>query len=337
MSNRPKTRYLVGAAIAAWLGLELIAALTLISLEPHESEDAAPDDRDWVRQTRLSFDGGLYREDARCFWRLSPGYRGRHGDTRFWGDTPLTINEHGMRSPPVAIKRPTTTQRILVVGGSHPMGMYVNAAQAYSAQLEARLNEKNAGAWQVLNAAVPGYTSFQGRQYLLHYAARFEPQIVIFDLGANDRLPLTAEFPLPDHRVTIPDSWTSGLRNALEMSPVFRLMRLWLTPGWAPSGVRVPDPEHTNNVQAVIDWGRTHQIHILFMGQARFDLHGSQKLQCLHSERNLKDSVDICALWEAMGPGAAQYFADPIHANAAGHALIANEVHKRLRALKWVD
>ena len=118
---------------------------------------------------------------------------------------------------------------MLILGGSHPMGMYVDYDETYGAVLETLLNTSEER-WEVLNAAAPGHTSFQVRRYLEKYGVQYAPDIVISDVGVNDTLPLSPEFPLPDHEVNTPPAWAVTARSSLEISAVYRLLRQWLKP-----------------------------------------------------------------------------------------------------------
>jgi lysophospholipase L1-like esterase len=322
--------------LGIWLALEVIALLILSGVsEPPEIDSKLDqkDDKSWIVQTRLSFDGGLYRRDEHCFWRLAPNHRGREGDTRFWGNAPLLLNEEGMRSPALQANR----RRVLVLGGSHPMGMYADAGETYSAVLERHLNGDAGRSWQVLNAAAPGYTSYQGLQYLQHYGLAFKPEIVIFDLGANDNLPLTPEFPRPDHEIELPPEWAARTSSVLEFSAVYRLIRHWLKPDTAQvAGVRVPAEEHINNLNAAVAVAQKNGIKLLFMSQARFDMYGSKRVQCLYPEKEYSPKVDVCELWLSKGDQVGDYFADPIHANGKGHQLIGDAVHEKISELGWL-
>lgn len=322
--------------LGIWLALELVAWLFLSTSthpQPVDSTLAQQDDKSWIVQTRLSFDGGLYRWDEHCFWRLAPNYRGRAGASRYWGNAPLSLNQEGMRSPALQPDR----RRILVLGGSHPMGMYVDADRVYSAALETLLNGDQGTDWQVLNAAAPGYTSYQGLQYLQHVGLTFKPEIVIFDLGVNDGLALTPEFSQPDHVIKLPPEWAVQTSSIVEFSAIFRLFRHWLRDD-APKvqGVRVPPEEHKNNLDAALALAKEHGIHLLFMSQARFDLYGSKQIQCIYSEQDRRPLVDVCALWASKNEAASSYFADPIHANAKGHELIADTIYDKLKRLGWL-
>ena len=333
------------ANLAVWLALEGCAwtLLTLTAAPPTPSApaDGSAADKDWLLQTRLSFEGGLYEWDEHCLWRLAANYQGGMDDRRrFWGDLPLTLNEHGMRSPRVTKEKPEQVRRVLIIGGSHPMGMYVNYEESYGAVLESLLNEKTAQRWQVLNASSPGYTSFQGREYLHHYGRDFEPDIVISDLGVNDQLPLTEDFPTPDHKVRRPPHWVVDARSVLRFSAVYRLLRTWLTARSELDPLakqRVPDTQHKENLEVMQAQGADDGFHVLLMAQFRVDTYGSGRVDCLYTEADHEAVVDTCSLWRSHGNEARRYFADPIHANAQGHALLGALVFQRLLELEWIQ
>ncbi|MFT5435064.1 MAG: lysophospholipase L1-like esterase [Myxococcota bacterium] len=342
MTRFKRALQLVLANVILWVVLELIALAALSALV---DEPEPKDDRDWLYQAKLSFKGGLYVWDEQCLWTLQPGYESPENPGRqFWGDGPLRINANGHRGPDRPIVKPAGVKRVLIVGGSHPMGMYVSYADSYGAVLEAELNRAPEGVrWEVLNASAPGHTSFQGLQYLKFHSQKFEPDIVLMDLGVNDTLPLSAEFPLPDHQVKRPPAWAADARNWLRVSAVYRLMKHMLRPKPAPAteldengpGQRVPTAQHHQNLADATTIAGERGIQLLHVTQFSVDLHGSHKANCIFPSKEHVPLVDICTLWTAMGPGAAAYFVDPIHANAAGHRLIGDAIFKRLDALGW--
>lgn len=349
MSERKRLRglgKLLLANLAVWLALEGVAWVVLLVIEEptttNPAGDGSPSDKDWLVQARLSFEGGLYVWDEHCLWRLQPGYEGGVDPNRpFWGDGPLRINEHGMRGPSTTLEKPPGVRRILVLGGSHPMGMYVNLEQSYGAALGRLLRELTGEAWEVLNAAAPGHTSFQGRQYLAHYGVDFAPDIVLSDLGVNDTLPLTHDFPLPDHEVKRPPRWAVEARSVLRFSAVYRLLSRLLRPGPPPlsstARQRVPPEQHAENISQIQLFGSARGFRVLVLNQFRVDLHGSGRSQCLFAEEGVEPRVDLCELWRELDNRAAQYFVDPIHANPAGHQLIAERILARLLELGWVS
>lgn len=349
MSVRTDSRWktalkLVGINLGIWLVLELGCFLVLLGLDSGPPAEAPRGEDGWLRQVQGGFKSRLYAWDDHCLWRLRPGYRGSEaGGTRFWGGQPLTTNRHGMRGPDIDQTKPSGTRRILIIGGSHPMGMYVPYASTYGARLEARLNAPRAtpagGRWQVLNAAVPGHTSFQALRWLQEYGLAFGPDIVIADVGVNDTLPLSAAFPLPDHEVEHPPDWARQTRSLLEISAVYRLLRRALrrTPEVSPGSVRVDADHHASNLDDVGELGERRGFAVLNLGQFRVDTHGSGRVDCLYDERHRSHAVDLCRLWAERGFGARAFFADPIHANAEGHRVIADAIYERLARLGWLS
>ena len=257
-----------------------------------------------------------------------------------------------MRGPNREPKKAKGVRRVLILGGSHPMGMYVNYEETYGAVIEQRLNARGGSTWEVLNAAAPGHTSFQSWRYLEKYGVAYEPDIVISDVGVNDTLPLSAEFPLPDHEVNTPPDWAVKVRPWLEVSAVYRLLRRWLKP--APEersdpstnnarvsepgqyGVRVPREKHAENLKSMETLAMASGFKVLYLGQVSVDLQGTGRSTCVYADTEHTPHVDLCAFWHSYGAEARQYFADPIHANSTGHRMIADEVLRTLDALGWL-
>ena len=338
--GRPRRAVAIaGASLAAWLALELVAWGVLTALErPPERVRDPTGTGTWLVQAKEAFRTGLYVWDQHCLWTLRPRYHGGEHSRPFWGGQPLELNQLGMRSPEHPRQKPPGVRRILVLGGSHPMGMYVGPGEVYSAVLERRLATAGRGRWEVLNAAAPGHTSFQALQYLRHYGLALSPDIVIADVGVNDTLPLSPDFPLPDHEVSRPPAWAASARSLLELSAVYRLLRRWIRrPSGPVSGQRVPPDRHRAHLQAMRALGAERGFHVLGMGQVRVDVHGPGRAQCLFDESELAPGrVDLCARLGALGMEAKRYFVDPIHANAAGHALIAEWTFEALEQLGWL-
>jgi lysophospholipase L1-like esterase len=79
------------------------------------------------------------------------------------------------------------TLRILSAGDSCTWGWRVADDETYPAALEQLLNARADGtSYEVINAGVPGYTSFQGVEYLRERGMRLSPKIVIVGYGFND-------------------------------------------------------------------------------------------------------------------------------------------------------
>jgi len=329
---------IVLANTMVWIVLELVCFGILSLIQVNEVVHDPNDTDHWAAHAKGSFLGGLYQWDEHCLWRMQPHYVGDESEQRFWGKTGLRVNEHGMRSPSVPRTKPSHVRRVMVLGGSHPMGMYVNEDEVYSAVLERLLRKHTGEEWQVLNASVPGHTSFQGLQYLTHHGLAFEPDIVIHDLGVNDTLPLNKDFPKPDHEVDQPPEWAVDTRSALEYSAVYRLIRglVQTSTDVDVAGQRVPLEQHTKNVESLLSLGKQHNVQVLLLSQLSVSHGQSGLVQCVFPEKDHNAMADICGLFSSHGNKAGDFFVDPVHANAEGHAMIAQTIVDKLMALQWI-
>lgn len=127
----------------------------------------------------------IMRYDARLFWSLKPGLRSEHiaGSIKDGEmDFAVTTNGLGLRGPEVGPKRGF---RVLAVGNSCTFGVGVGDDETWPARLEAILRGQGEDA-EVINAGVPGYTSFQGLRYLDERGLALAPDLVIACFGFND-------------------------------------------------------------------------------------------------------------------------------------------------------
>ena len=328
------SRQLLFAAVATVLGLALIegiAAAVLAALEGDEDVAGGWSARseDWVVNAKGAFEEGFFVPDRESLWRANPGYFAPATPEGFWGDADLRLNEHGHRNPPMPEAKPPGTRRVLVLGGSHPFGMWVATEQSYAAGLERRLP-----GWQVLNAACPGHTTFQGRQILEHRGLSFQPDVVVFDLGVNDELPLTPDFAQPDHVVQAVPWWITQAVSLADLSSTYLLLKRGLAGRVEPEGtMRVPPERRRANVAESRRLAEEAGAQFLLVSQLYAEKSG---VVCTERYEGQGEVLDLCAVFQPFGRDAGRYFHDPIHANAEGHALIADALHRRLVALGWV-
>lgn len=80
------------------------------------------------------------------------------------------------------------TARILAIGDSCTWGWGVAESDAYPSFLQRMLDYNSGGRhYTVINAGVPGFTSYQGLLYLRERGALLRPQIVLIGYGFNDQ------------------------------------------------------------------------------------------------------------------------------------------------------
>jgi lysophospholipase L1-like esterase len=117
--------------------------------------------------------------------------------------------------------RSGASHRVLCVGDSHTYGALVRRDEAFPAQLQRLLEQREPGMWSVVNLGVPGLSSTQVRNRLPVWLARYQPDVVVAWSGVND-----------SWNVSELDQTRGGIRLALEQlalrSRAYRLLRVKL-------------------------------------------------------------------------------------------------------------
>jgi lysophospholipase L1-like esterase len=98
--------------------------------------------------------------------------------------TDFQTNEVGLRDYEI---RDDGSVRILALGDSCTWGWAVAQSETYPSVLQALLNGRpGSTTYRVINAGLPGYSSYQGLVYLREFGLSFNPAIVIIGFGFND-------------------------------------------------------------------------------------------------------------------------------------------------------
>jgi lysophospholipase L1-like esterase len=100
----------------------------------------------------------------------------------------VQINTHGFRDHEYSLKKPTGTTRIVVLGDSIIWGHRLVLSETFAKQLEALLNERLDGHYEVLNFGVSGYSLQQEVEQYISKARQFDPDLAILGLCINDYL-----------------------------------------------------------------------------------------------------------------------------------------------------
>lgn len=339
-SARRRLAFRIAAVALALLALEGVSWVALRVLDGRSGLDRGPE---WLVHAMSAMESGFYRPDPHALWTLTPKYREEPTGDGIWGADTLQLNAFGHRSPSMSREKPEGVRRVLVLGGSHPFGMWVGMQEVYSAVLERRLNEASDGVWQVLNAASPGHTTYQGARYLAHRGLAFEPDVVIFDLGVNDNLPLALDYAAPDHEVGAVPLWARVTSKGAGSLQTYRLLKELLASSVGQprvEGVRVPPDRRRENLAAVRDLAEEHGFDVLFVSQVTVDgFRGPGRVRCVYDpvRDGFTPVLDVCGVFDALGADAGREFVDPVHADAAGHARIGEAAFLRMRELGWVE
>jgi lysophospholipase L1-like esterase len=133
----------------------------------------------------------LYEADRNLIYRLRANASIEYPRTVLFPNKPTTwtvrTNAQGFRSAPFGEAKRAGVFRILCLGDSSTFGMNVEDADAYPQVLQRLLDARALGRFEVVNLGVPGYSSRQGLELLRQKALGWQPDLLIFAFGTNDR------------------------------------------------------------------------------------------------------------------------------------------------------
>ena len=121
------------------------------------------------------------------------GVRNRPG----WSGPVFSVNSRGFLGAEIDPRKAPGTIRVFCLGDSCTAGdLLPSFDQTYPRQLAVELARRHPGrAFEVVNAGVGGYSSFQGRTWLEREIAGLEPDVIVACFGWNDHWPARAAGP----------------------------------------------------------------------------------------------------------------------------------------------
>jgi lysophospholipase L1-like esterase len=187
-----------------------------------------------------------YEPDPDLIWKLKPSWTGFEPN-----DAPVRTNALGLRGPEPGLREPGGL-RILFVGDSVVFGHELRSSDTLTVRLEEVLRSSMRRPVEVINAGVPGYSTFQEVIVIRRLAAVLEPDLVLLGFCLNDvteRYQSLAGFGgqrlfMPGVDTTVGLSWPVRLwhrsairhqtlsltRSAARQAETYRLAELWREP-----------------------------------------------------------------------------------------------------------
>lgn len=284
-------------------------------------------------------------------WGLSPGEK-HNGVVR------ATINALGMRGALPIAPKPADRPRVLVVGDSTWFGHGVEDEQTFGAQLERLLQGAGVDA-EVLNGAVPGYSTEQTRAFLEEQGFGLAIDLlVVGSLWSDNNVDSFRDADLLK-------SARAAAENPLLASHFFRLLaaeidrmrggtgaRLvtWTKASQFPEkgGRRVPIERYGENLDWMAREAAARDAGVLFVAPCNIGIvarrypdgaswnvyFAAQKAVAEH--HGVPYVATLPAMQEAAADGGAErLFVDVMHPSAEGHAIFAREVADALLAAGW--
>jgi len=291
--------------------------------------------------------------DTQLFWRLAPN------------NPRLLTNAHGYRGDDFVDRKSPGTIRIITLGCSCTFG--IASAYSYAMALQQLLNRNEAGKrYEVINAGVPGYSSFQGVKVLESELVEYRPDIVTVFFGWNDHW-LAKYFQDKDQKTP---SRTAQflLDHASRLRLIQALERLSASihglgrKHGTSEMYRVSPQDYRLNLERIIDDAETCGSKVaLVTAPTAFsqpsdvpdylveDGFIADKATLFRIHREYNDIVrevarsksvlliDCAAGFDASPKKKALFGEDGIHPNEAGHWLIALKVFRGFLRQGWID
>jgi lysophospholipase L1-like esterase len=270
--------------------------------------------------------------DPVLFWSLRPnldravlaGHLAASSDFTFT----VSTDAHGARRVPAVTDR---RRPVAFLGDSCTFGVGVNDDQTFPAVLQQRIPDIIA-----INLGVPGYSAYQGRLRLNDYPFAAPPAVVVITFGFNDDAVWDNRSDLEQAaRLEAQRSWVNSSRFIT-----------WLAGLLSRRGPAAPDPGQTHRprlsddefvaeVRGMVEWCRArHAEPVLVLWPYRVqltrnDMPGKQRALLRVAASDNLPLVNLIPFVRAQGGDS--LFLDIIHANAAGHAVVAGALEPLLR------
>jgi lysophospholipase L1-like esterase len=317
-----------------------------------------------------------YEDDPDMGYVFQPNYKGPgpelYGMPR---KIPLKINHLGFRGKETNVQKGKNITRIAVLGDSCTFGLGIEEEKTFPSLTEKMLNDHSRAdqRFEVINAGVPGYTSYQGLQMLKKRVLPLNPDYIVLYFGWNDHWytdrGITDQENFPEMRDYIAHRIQKNKKNPLRKLRLYQnltdfLLRLQdstrhntVKPKPDKLVYRVPIPQYIQNLGEMITLANQGGIPVLVItpphgfekGNIPIDylienlMRRDDTLITLH--QNYIESTRMVAQQKnAVLLDIAKFFAetdftklmeiDGIHPNTAGHRIIAQEIGKTIRVLK---
>ncbi len=329
---------LLGVEATTRLAMPHVNSLSLFVATPQQKMQVAND------QQATIFEG-----DPLLLWRLKANL-----DHAVWDYTVLSTNAQHYRADYPTTEKAAGTFRIVCLGDSVTFGYRVPVVWPdkpkdydpewlpYPMLLEKELRKANLNRQiEVLDMAVPGYTTHQGLAWLRRDIDYLQPDLVIVSFGWND----VSLSDVPDREAIRTDWYPVAVRWLIDHSQAFAHATNWLRshnkPVQSPTlrpVPRVSEGEYIKNFQAIIDLVRARRAGIVVIGapyrdrasnppEAELMIKYRQSLRST-AEQGQVPYLEILELTEAAAPANEGFFGELIHPNHIGHRLMTLELLK---------
>ncbi len=278
---------------------------------------------DKMLQVDVQISDGSFLKDPVLFWTKSP-------------ESGFEINSFGFRDSRESMKKDEDSFRIICLGGSVTYGApadLIKLKATYPKQLELILNSRFPGKrFDVINAGVPGYTSYQGLKYLKTKIIKYDPDLIIVLFGHNDAAPAVY---FEDKQQVSQQVWLLKIQNALIKSRFYQILskvififRYNFSQFRTPLNhekMRVSSVDYTNNLKLMFKIAESNHFQSLFLPPLIYQNDAVFYLDCYGLPENVF-MVDYLHRFQQEKNKRALFLNDNCHFSALGHRILAEEI-----------
>ena len=157
---------------------------------------------------------GVFLKDKKLFWKLKPD---QTVTSKFFQGHTYRINSDGQRDKEISKEK--HKPRIIALGNSCTFGWGIDSDLIYTRRLEQILDEH----YEIINAGVPGYSSFQGQIYFESYLVKLKADYVLILFGWNDHW--AAANGIADKDQQLPSEFIISIQNILSNFHLYRAIK----------------------------------------------------------------------------------------------------------------
>lgn len=287
-------------------------------------------------------------------FEFAPGIRKEQGVT-------VTINAMGMRGTEVEIPKPRGTRRFIATGDSSVFGFGVEDSQVFSQVADKELGENVEG----LNAAVPGYSSYQSINLLRLRALKTEPDLlVIANIWSDNNFDSFVDKDLLATTIGFEESFAGKTDRFLSKSAIYRVMDWKLrvrkkqqkirTVSWQVGSSnhigarRVAINDYAKNLNTLVGMAQNNGAEVVFLMLANEeDLNPNSEgdkawtpyriVMRETAERVGAPVINVTELFIDSGFSKQDLFLDEMHPTAKGHEIMGKALAKLLKDADWAN
>lgn len=308
----------------------------------------------------------LHRPHPVYLWELFPDHEGTTDVGGFL--CKLKVNCHGFRGNEVSKKKPADTFRIMILGDSSAFGYGVNQKEVFASVLEDKLSRKYRDRKiEVINAAVPGYTTFSTLNFFRGKGVGFNPDAIIISHNNDpdfdwdeDKNRASPGYILPLLKILYKSNIYMCLRREILNAKYKKKPQLYESVPEDRGVHRVNAGDFRENLNSIMDIANDKGMKILVIsmprkaeefGDSDNDIIDDDKNHHIEEEdtelyqyRKIMKEVtkekggiflDLLRKWHDLPPD--PLFLDDMHPTVDGHEKIADELMIEIERVRWIQ